>query len=86
MVGMLTHKDFGVSYPHGDISPWRKMFYGPKPLERKQRLKRLIPEVIEHVDELALAIWMVRMALGQQFCETIAGRELKRQGLEFVAK
>ena len=39
---------------HGDLNPYRDLFY---PTRRGRGVKRLLPEVVELVDERALAIW-----------------------------
>jgi hypothetical protein len=38
---------------HGNLNPWRDLFYD----SRKRGWKRLIPDVVDMVDEFALAIW-----------------------------
>ena len=38
---------------HGSLNAWQEMFYE----DHHKGWKRLIPEVVEHVDALALAIW-----------------------------
>ena len=38
---------------HGTLVPWRDMFYA----SRDKGWKRLLPEVVDHVDEFALAVW-----------------------------
>lgn len=38
---------------HGDLVPWRDLFYP----SREKGWKRLVPDVVDLVDEFALAIW-----------------------------
>ena len=38
---------------HGSLNAWQEMFYA----DHKKGWKRLVPEVVEHIDAFALAIW-----------------------------